>query len=212
MAPRSYDDRMIRRIAIAALGTSLLALPPAISLASAPVVPAAKRGPVVLTGSYGALAGGAVNLSRLRGRVVLVVNTASHCGYTDQYGPLEALWRERRADGLTVVGVPSRDFAQELPTDRMVKRFCKRNFGVSFPMLRISPVTGAKAIPLFKGLSAPAWSAQPQWNFTKYLIDRRGRTAMRFTPSEQPDSPAVTTAITALLAERGPARQTALRR
>jgi glutathione peroxidase len=193
---------MIRRIAIAVLGTSLLALAPALAVASAPVVPAAKRGPVVLAGSYGALAGGTVNLSRLRGRVVLVVNTASHCGYTDQYGPLEALWRERRADGLTVVGVPSKDFAQELPTDRMVKRFCERNFGVTFPMLRISPVTGKKALPLFKGLSSPGWSAEPEWNFTKYLVDRRGRTAMRFTPSEKPDSPAVRKAVSALLAER----------
>ena len=138
----------------------------------------------------------------LRGRVVLVVNTASHCGFTDQYGPLEALWDARRRDGVTVLGVPSKDFQQELPTDALVKRFCKRNFGVSFPMLRISKVTGSKAIPLFRGLAAPTWSSQPQWNFNKYLVDRRGRPAMYFPSSEEPDSPAITQAIDALLAER----------
>lgn len=170
--------------------------------APAPVIPAAERGDPVLRGTYEGLDGSRIDLGRLRGRVVLVVNTASHCGFTSQYEPLEALWRARRASGLTVVGVPSRDFQQELPTDRLVKRFCKRNFGVSFPMLRISRVTGPRAIPLFTGLAAPSWSGAPEWNFTKYLVDRRGRAAMRFAPGEEPDSPAVTTAIDALLAER----------
>ena len=110
--------------------------------------------------------------------------------------------RERRAKGVSVVGVPSNDFKQEYPSDAMVKRFCKRNFGVSFPMLRISKVTGAKAIPLFRGLSSPSWSSQPQWNFNKYLVDAKGRPAMYFPSSEEPDSSAMTKAIDALLAER----------
>ena len=148
-------------------------------------------------------AGALVRVSSAQpGRVVLVVNTASHCGYTSQYGPLEAVWRANRPRGLTVLGVPSKDFQQELPTDALVKRFCKRNFGVTFPMLRISRVTGAKAIPLFKGLAAPSWSSQPEWNFNKYLVDRSGRVAMYFPSSEEPDSPAVTKAIDALLGER----------
>ncbi|MBM3665229.1 MAG: glutathione peroxidase [Actinobacteria bacterium] len=194
------------RIALPALATAtavaaLAALPVAAS-ASAPVIPVKERGKQVLSRTYQRLDGDPINLRRLRGRVVLVVNTASHCGYSSQYGPLETLWRERRAQGVTVVGVPSNDFKQEYPSDALVKRFCKRNFGVSFPMLRISKVTGAKAIPLFRGLAAPSWSSQPQWNFNKYLIDTTGRPAMYFPASEEPDSPAMTKAIDALLAER----------
>lgn len=184
-----------------AAALTVAALPAAIN-ASAPVIPASQRGPTVMSGTYERLDGDPINLARLRGRVVLVVNTASHCGYTSQYEPLEALWRTDRARGFTVLGVPSRDFQQELPTDAMVKRFCKRNFGVSFPMLRISNVTGSKAIPLFKGLAKPRWSSEPQWNFNKYLVDSRGRVAMYFPSSVEPDSPAMKKAIGALLAER----------
>jgi glutathione peroxidase len=191
------------RIALTALATASLAVAlPAAAQASAPVIPAAQRGPAVLSGTYQRLDGDPINLARLRGRVVLVVNTASHCGYTDQYGPLEALWRKDRARGLTVLGVPSKDFQQELPTDAMVKRFCKRNFGVTFPMLRISKVTGPRAVALFRSLASPSWSREPQWNFNKYLVDSRGRPAMYFPSSEQPDSPAVRRAIDALLTER----------
>lgn len=184
---------------------AVLVTAPAVAWSAGPVVPPPERGAPVLSGTYQRLDGDPINLARLRGRVVLVVNTASHCGFTDQYEPLEALWRQRKRDGVTVVGVPSNDFQQELPTNAEVARFCKRNFGVSFPLLRISSVTGRKAIPLFKGLAAPSWSRQPQWNFNKYLVDRRGRVAMYFPASEKPDSPAMRKAIATLLAER-PAR------
>ena len=187
---------------IASTAVAALAALPSMASASAPVIPPKDRGTPVLTGTYQRLDGDPINLARLRGRVVLVVNTASHCGYTSQYQPLEALWRGKRGKGVTVLGVPSNDFQQEYPSDALVKRFCKRNFGVSFPMLRISPVTGAKAIPLFKGLSKPGWSNEPQWNFNKYLVDAKGRPAMYFPSSEEPDSPAMTKAIDALLAER----------
>ncbi|MGA0068997.1 MAG: glutathione peroxidase [Miltoncostaeaceae bacterium] len=187
---------------VATAAVAALAVLPAGASASTPVIPAKQRGKPVLTGTYQRLDGKRINLSRLRGRVVLVVNTASHCGFASQYGPLESLWRERRTKGVSVVGVPSNDFKQEYPSDLMVKRFCKRNFGVSFPMLRISKVTGAKAIPLFRGLASPSWSSQPQWNFNKYLVDTKGRPAMYFPSSEEPGSPAMTKAIDALLAER----------
>lgn len=185
-----------------AVAAAALAALPSMASAGSPVIPAKDRGKPVLSGTYQRLDGDPINLARLRGRVVLVVNTASHCGYTNQYGPLEALWRERRAKGVTVLGVPSNDFQQEYPSDALVKRFCKRNFGVSFPMLRVSPVTGARAIPLFRGLAAPSWSSPPQWNFNKYLVDAKGRPAMYFPSSEEPGSPAVVKAIDALLAEK----------
>ena len=188
-------------VAAAAAITALAAIPAGAS-ASAPVIPASERGMPVLKGTYQRLNGDPINLARLRGRVVLVVNTASNCGFTDQYRPLEALWRKQRSRGLTVLGVPSQDFAQELPTNSQVKRFCERNFGVSFPMLKISKVTGPRAIPLFRGLASPSWSRPPQWNFNKYLIDTRGRAAMYFPSSERPDSPVMRTSINALLAER----------
>ena len=190
-------------VAAAAAITALAAIPAGASV-GAPVIPTSERGMPVLKGTYQRLNGDPINLARLRGRVVLVVNTASNCGFTDQYRPLEALWRKQRSRGLTVLGVPSQDFAQELPTNAQVKRFCARNFGVSFPMFKISKVTGPRAIPLFRGLASPSWSRPPQWNFNKYLIDTRGRPAMYFPSSERPDSPAMRTSINALLAERRP--------
>lgn len=191
-------------IAVVAATSILASAAPAVAVpsGSGAVVPAANRGAPLLTGTYGSLDGKRINLRSLRGRVVMVVNTASRCGFTTQYSGLEALWKSRRAAGLTVLGVPSRDFKQELPTDGEVATFCKRKFGVTFPMLRVSKVTGPKAIPLMRQLAAPAWSHPPDWNFNKYLIDRRGRVAMRFTSSVEPAAPEVTRAINALLAEK----------
>lgn len=191
-------------VAAIAVASALVFAGPAVAASAdaGVVVAAASRGAPLLTGSYDRLGGKRINLASLRGRVVMVVNTASHCGFTPQYKGLEALWKVRRADGLTVLGVPSRDFKQELPTDGQVATFCKLNFGVTFPMLRVSKVTGSAAIPLMRGLAAPSWSHQPDWNFNKYLIDRQGRVAMRFTSSVKPDAPEVTRAINALLAEK----------
>lgn len=191
-------------VAIAVASTAITCAAPALAATpeSGAVVPAASRGSQVLTGTYGRLDGKRIDLTALRGRVVMVVNTASHCGFTSQYGGLETLWRSKRAAGLTVVGVPSRDFKQELPTDGQVAKFCKLNFGVTFPMLRISRVTGPRAIALMRGVAAPSWSHEPEWNFTKYLVDRQGRVAMRFTSSVEPDAPEVTRAVSALLAEK----------
>jgi glutathione peroxidase len=200
-ARRGRGWRVRRTVVIAAVMSGLTTS--AVGAGAGPVIPASHRGPVVLAGAYTGLDGSRVNLNRMRGRVVLVVNTASNCGFTTQFRPLEALWRTKRAKGLTIIGVPSGDFQQELPTDRLVQRFCTRNFGVSFPMLRISTVTGPKAIPLFKGLASPAWSREPQWNFNKYLVDRTGRVAMYFPSSVEPDSAGMTNAIDTLLAERG---------
>jgi glutathione peroxidase len=174
---------------------------------AARVLPAARRGPAVLGGRIGGLDGRPIDLTALRGRVVLVVNTASRCGFTEQFTGLEALWRERRADGLVVVGVPTNDFRQEAPDDGEVARVCRLGYGVSFPMAARSRVSGPRPHPLFARLAArpgPAGGA-PTWNFTKYLIDREGRLAARMAPHLAPGDPLVVQAVDRLLAER-PAR------
>ena len=173
---------------------------------TAPLAPA-RRGPDLLRGSVRRIDGTPLPLARLRGRVVLVVNTASRCGYTPQFEGLERLYRARRADGLTVVGFPSNDFRQELGDDRRVSSFCRLNYGVTFPMTTRSHVTGAAANPLFAAIGrrpAPE-GAPPAWNFTKYLLDRSGRLVARYDPGVEPGDPALRAAIDGLIAEERPA-------
>jgi len=115
-----------------------------------------------------------VSLCRHLGDVVLVVNTASQCGFTSQYQGLETLHQRFRKRGFTVIGVPSDQFGgQEYADDAKIAEFCKVNFGVSFPMYTRSKVTGDEAIPLYQALLADTGQA-PQWNFHKYLIGRDG--------------------------------------
>lgn len=189
-----------RRAALGVLAGAALGLVPGVAQAS--VVAESARGPAILRGSYGTLTGGTLDLSKYRGRVVLLVNTASHCGYTAQYGALQQMWRENRKRGLVVIGVPSRDFEQEFASGAAVARFCKRNFGVTFPMLRISHVKGPQAIRIFRDVARPAWSQPPGWNFTKYYLDRKGRVAMRLDPGITPDSLTGRATLDRLLRER----------
>jgi glutathione peroxidase len=152
----------------------------------------------VLRGSYKRLSGERDDLSRYRGKVVLVVNTATQCGYTPQLEGLEALHRSRRAEGLVVLGFPANDFAgQEPRSDKEIATFCKANYGVSFPMFSKSRVLGEQANPLYRALSAAA--GEPEWNFNKYLVDRRGRVVARFGAGTEPDAPELTQRLDALL-------------
>jgi glutathione peroxidase len=161
-----------------------------------------RRGTPLLRGTAERIDGTRQDLGAYRGRVVLVVNTASRCGYTGQFGGLETLYRASAPRGLTVLGFPSDDFRQELGDDAAIKRFCRLNYGVSFPMFARARVTGPAAMPLFRRLAAE--SAPPEWNFSKYLIDRRGRLAATFPPSTEPADPALTAAVERLLAEDAP--------
>ncbi len=157
-----------------------------------------RDGASLLQGTATRLNGETDDLARYRGKVVLVVNTASRCINTGQYGELEALYRAHRARGLVVLGFPANDFAgQEPGTDAEIADFCKRNFGVSFPMFAKAAVTGDGALPLYRRLAAA--SAPPSWNFTKYLLDRRGRLVERFDPYLPADAPQVRRAIERLL-------------
>ena len=129
------------------------------------------------------------SLCQYRGKVLLVVNTASQCGYTPQYQGLEKLWQRYRDKGLVVLGFPSNDFgAQEPGSNREIAKFCEVNYGVSFPMFGKSSVAKGSANPFFEKL-AQATGSRPGWNFHKYLVDRSGAKAVAFDTRVAPDDP-----------------------
>jgi glutathione peroxidase len=143
--------------------------------------------------------GGTLDLAGFKGRVLLVTNTASFCGYTYQYEGLKKLNAEKSGAGLTVIGVPSQDFNQESADNATVKTFCETRFDIDFPLTAISHVKGAGAAPFYAWVSAQKqW--QPQWNFNKVLIGRDGHIAGTFRSGDEPDGPALSRAIDAELA------------
>jgi glutathione peroxidase len=136
------------------------------------------------------------------GKVLLVTNVASKCGFTPQYEGLEKLYRDYKDRGLVVLGFPSGDFGgQELASDSEIQEFCKLNFGVTFPLFSKSSVKGDNANALFKTLSAKT-GKQPAWNFNKYLVGRDGKVIAHFGSRVTPDSAELTKAIDAALAAR----------
>jgi glutathione peroxidase len=156
----------------------------------------------VLKHSFPSLESGEVRpLCDFRGKVVLVVNTASECGYTPQYEGLEALYRKYRAKGLVILGFPANDFGgQEPGSNRDVANFCKLNYGVSFPMFEKTAVAGAKANPLYVDLARRTGSP-PRWNFHKYVIDRTGNRVVSFASSVTPADARLVRQIEQFLAE-----------
>lgn len=134
------------------------------------------------------------DLSEYEGDVVLVVNTASECGFTPQFEGLQDLYESKRDDGFVILGFPADDVAgQEPRSNDEIKEFCEANFGVEFPMFALVTAEGDDAVPLFKQLG------EPSWNFNKYLLDRRGRLVERFDQNTEPDDPALVDAIDAEL-------------
>jgi glutathione peroxidase len=149
--------------------------------------------------SFPSIDNGALNLSEFRGRVLVVANTASFCGFTYQYEGLEKLHVAKSAAGLTVIGVPSRDFFQESADNERVKAFCTTRFGIDFPLTAISHVRGAQAAPFYAWVNTQRhW--KPSWNFNKVLIGRDGRIAGTFGAGDKPDGPALSRAVEAELA------------
>lgn len=126
------------------------------------------------------------NLCQYAGKVLLVVNTASFCGFTPQYEGLEKLHARYRARGLVVLGFPSNDFAQESGSNKEIADFCENTFGVKFPMFAKSSVRGADANPLFRQL-ADASGRAPLWNFHKYLVGRDGKVVAHYSSLTTPD-------------------------
>ena len=140
------------------------------------------------------------SLCHYQGKVVMVVNTASQCGYTPQYEGLEALYRTYRDRGFVVLGFPSNDFGgQEPGSAKQIAEFCQVNFGVSFPMFAKTGVAAGHASALYENLARQT-GARPQWNFHKYLIDRSGKRVQSFASAVRPDSPDLVGAIERLLA------------
>ena len=147
---------------------------------------------------FPSIEGGRLDFSALKGRVLLVTNTASFCGYTYQYDAMEKLHKARQAEGLTVVGVPSQDFNQESAENATVKKFCETRFGIDFPLAGVSHVKGAQAAPFYTWVKqVRGW--EPSWNFNKVLIGRDGRIAGTFGSGDEPDGPAITKAIATAL-------------
>ena len=127
------------------------------------------------------------SLCQYSGQVVVVVNTASFCGFTPQYKGLEALYAAYQRRGLVVLGFPSNDFAQETGSNKEIADFCENTFGVKFPMFTKTRVTGPDASPLFKQLAAQTGTA-PRWNFYKYVISRDGSAVTAFNALTDPGS------------------------
>ena len=139
------------------------------------------------------LAGEATDLSGFRGQVLLIVNTASQCGFTPQYAGLESLYRKYKDRGFAVLGFPCNQFgAQEPGTAEEIGAFCEKNYGVSFPMFGKVDVNGEHAHPLFTLLKKEApgilGTEGIKWNFSKFLIDRHGKIVGRYAPTTSPES------------------------
>jgi len=136
------------------------------------------------------LAGKDVSLADYKGQVLLIVNTASKCGFTPQYAGLEKLYEELHPKGLTVLGFPCNQFgAQEPGSESEIGQFCQVNYGVSFPMFAKIDVNGANAHPLYKYLKqerSGLFGSRIKWNFTKFLVDRAGRVVARYAPATKP--------------------------
>lgn len=166
-------------------------------------VPAAAC-PPLLDHTLPSLTDQATSLCQFQGKVLLVVNTASECGYTPQYAGLEALYRRYREKGLIVLGFPANDFGgQEPASNKEIARFCEINYGVSFPMFAKSQVRSDKTNPFYAALGAKT-GERPQWNFHKYLIDRSGREVMSFGTRVTPDDRRLVGAIERMIAAPTP--------
>ena len=151
--------------------------------------------------SFTSIDGAPLPLRQLAGKAVLVVNTASFCGFTRQYAGLQSLWRRYRDKGLVVLGVPSNDFGgQEPGTEAEIKEFCEVNFDVDFPLTEKVSVRGVEAHPFYRWAKAELGAAAaPRWNFHKYLVAPDGRLAGWFPTRERPDGERLTAAIDAVL-------------
>jgi len=188
-------------IAVAVAALTAIALSGAARAESPP--PVTDACPEVLNYSFNRLqTGNPESLCQYRGKVVLIVNTASYCGYTHQYEGLEALYRKYKSRGLVVVGFPSNDFGgQEPGSNKEIAEFCRLTYGVEFPMFEKSSVTSIKTNPLYAELLARTGQS-PKWNFHKYLVDRDGKQVTSFGTRVEPDNGDLIGAVERMLAAK----------
>lgn len=151
-----------------------------------------------LKAPFGSIDGGELAIADWSGQPVLVVNTASRCGYTQQYAGLQELYDRYRDQGFVVLAVPSNDFRQELSSDEKVKEFCEVQFGLDIPMTTITPVRGREAHPFYASLADEEGFA-PRWNFNKVLIGPEGSVAGTWGSRTKPLSGKITRAVEALI-------------
>jgi glutathione peroxidase len=150
--------------------------------------------------------GQSVSLKSFQGKVVLLVNVASKCGFTPQYAALEAVYEKYNSRGLVIVGIPANNFmSQEPGTNEEIKKFCSTKYNVTFPMMAKISVKGDDQTPLYTFLTGkatdPQFAGDIKWNFTKFLFDRNGNPVARFEPAVTPDSAQVTAAIESALGQ-----------
>jgi glutathione peroxidase len=148
-----------------------------------------------------------VKLKKYKGNVLLVVNTASQCGYTPQYEGLQATYVKYEAKGFRVLGFPANNFGSQEPgTETEIKEFCTSKYKVTFPMFAKISVKGEDQDPLYKFLTSketnPEFSGDIKWNFSKFLVDRYGKVVARFEPKVKPDGPEITEAVEKYLAQK----------
>lgn len=155
-----------------------------------PLTAGASDCPALLNHKFKTLQGQTLDLCQYRNQPILVVNTASKCGYTPQFEKLEGMYRKYKSQGLLVVGFPSNDFKQELDSEKEIGSFCKLTYGVEFPMVSKGSVRGPDANPFYKGL-IKASGESPQWNFHKYVITPGGKSVHSFLTPTEPDDPAI---------------------
>ena len=196
-------DRSLLLPAFAALTAALAWASPAIvSAEDRPKKPAS-----VLDFRVRDIDGKEVDLARFRGKVLLIVNTASQCGYTPQYKDLESIYEKYKSQGFEVLAFPANEFGSQEPgTDEQIKEFCSTNYKVSFPLFSKIVVGGKQIHPFYEFLTSsttnPKFAGQIPWNFAKFLVNRKGEVIARFEPGVKPESPELTGSIEKALAEK----------
>lgn len=138
--------------------------------------------------------GNDISLSEFKGKVILIVNVASKCGFTKQYKGLQEIYQKYRDKGFVILGFPANNFLRQEPgTDKEIKEFCSLNYGVTFPMFSKISVKGKRKHPLYRFLTEkktnPGFSGKIRWNFDKFIIGKNGKTVARFHPRVKPDNP-----------------------
>ncbi|WP_170382493.1 glutathione peroxidase [Ruegeria atlantica] len=151
-----------------------------------------------VSGEFASIDGGTLSIEDWRGQPVLVVNTASQCGFTGQYAALQRVYEDYSDRGLIVLAVPSDSFNQELNTADEVKEFCELNYGLTLPMTDITPVTGPEAHPFYKSVAAQTGFV-PGWNFNKILLDSQGSVVATYGANVKPDAPKLLRQVETLL-------------